>query len=125
MGAYIYLPPKPASEVERPPPPSDPNKELAEIVREDENYWAVRILPNVPYTLPTSDVVPVPRKGAFVSFFHNGQCLGVAFQDIVGGTYYPAVSVYHGAFTANFGPTFFQFKPPGHYPKDFRPASEL
>lgn len=123
IGAYIYLPPKPDTEVLRPPSP-DPDKPMAEIVSQDERCWNVRILPNTPYSLPTSDVVPVPRLGSFIAFFKNGISLGVAFRDIAGGEYYPSVSPYRGKVTANFGPEFPHLQIPDDFPKPVA-ASEL
>ena len=47
-------------------------------------------------------------------FFRNGKCMGDAFTDIYGGTYYPAVSLYKNiTVSINFGPKF------KHPPKDY------
>lgn len=121
LGAYIYLPPKPAGE----PDPQPPKQEspMAEIVSETPDFWSVRILPGQEFSLPTSDIVPVPRKGAYIAFFLNGKPLGVAYQDIHAGTYYPSVSPYRCSVTANFGPTF-KFPPEGLQER-WVPASEL
>lgn len=85
VGAYIYLPPRPADE----PDPQPPQREhpCAEIVLETADYWAVRILPDTQYSLPTNDLVPVARRGSFISFYRNGRSLGVAFRDIWAGWY--------------------------------------
>ena len=32
-----------------------------------------------------------------ILLFKNGKCQGVAFDDILGGTYYPAISLYKSA----------------------------
>ncbi|XP_027227243.1 set1/Ash2 histone methyltransferase complex subunit ASH2 isoform X1 [Penaeus vannamei] len=46
-------------------------------------------------------------KGSKILFFKNGKCIGEAFQDIYGGTYYPAVSLYRNiTVSVNFGPDF-------------------
>lgn len=48
-----------------------------------------------------------PLKGSKILFFKNGVCQGVAFEDIYGGTYYPAVSIHKNAtVSVNFGPNF-------------------
>ncbi|XP_057501491.1 protein TRAUCO-like isoform X1 [Actinidia eriantha] len=57
--------------------------------------------------------------GSEISFFKNGVCQGVAFQDLFGGRYYPAASMYtlpnqpNCAVKFNFGPEF-EF-----FPEDF------
>ncbi|GFY94311.1 similar to TRAUCO [Actinidia rufa] len=57
--------------------------------------------------------------GSEISFFKNGVCQGVAFQDLIGGRYYPAASMYtlpnqpNCAVKFNFGPEF-EF-----FPEDF------
>ena len=119
MGAYIYLPPKPDDEPEPRIPEGDPNKESPDIVFENEELWCIRVLPDVSYNLPTSAVIPVPRKGSFIMFFRNGEPLGIAFRDIYSGTYYPSVSPYKTKVKANFGPEF-EYKP--KLPKDVPPC---
>ncbi|XP_022655174.1 set1/Ash2 histone methyltransferase complex subunit ASH2-like isoform X2 [Varroa jacobsoni] len=48
-----------------------------------------------------------PVKDAKVMFFRNGRLEGVAYEDIFGGIYYPAVSIYKNAtIRMNFGPRF-------------------
>lgn len=45
--------------------------------------------------------------GSKIAFFLNGECNGIAYEDIFKGTYYPAVSLYFNAgVELNFGPTF-------------------
>ncbi|KAJ8551345.1 hypothetical protein K7X08_000715 [Anisodus acutangulus] len=57
--------------------------------------------------------------GSEISFFKNGVCQGVAFQDLYGGRYYPAASMYtlpdqpNCVVKFNFGPDF-EF-----FPEDF------
>lgn len=59
--------------------------------------------------------------GSKISFYLNGKCQGVAYEDIFEGTYYPAVSLYKNAkVTVNFGPT---FKSPPDNLQDFQPMS--
>lgn len=49
----------------------------------------------------------VPLKGSEITFFKNGVSQGTAFTDVLGGTYYPAASMYMGAEVKfNFGPDF-------------------
>lgn len=110
LGAFIYLPPKPNDEPEPQPPPHE--APIAEIVAETADFWSVRIISGQEFSLPTSETIPVVRKGAYISFFLNGKPLGTAFQDIYAGTYYPSVSPYRCSVTANFGPTF-RFPPEG------------
>jgi len=65
--------------------------------------------------------------GSFVSFYKNGEEVGIAFRDITRGEYYPAVSLYFkAAVSVNFGPTF-KFEPQISVPsgKTFRPISDL
>lgn len=53
-----------------------------------------------------------PLVGSKISFFKNGLCIGVAFEDIFAGTYYPTISLYKQCIvTVNFGPKF-KFTPP-------------
>ena len=59
-----------------------------------------------------------PLAGSKLTFFKNGECLGVAFSDLNKGDYYPSVSSYRNAkVRMNFGPKFrcppkgFKFKP--------------
>lgn len=48
-----------------------------------------------------------PLIGSRISFFKNGQPVGVAFEDILYGFYYPSISLYKGCtVTVNFGPNF-------------------
>ncbi|CAL5423741.1 unnamed protein product [Camellia sinensis] len=73
----------------------------------------------------------VPGAGSEISFFKNGICQGVAFQDLCGGRYYPAASMYtlpnqpKCVVKFNFGPDF-EF-----FPEDFgsrpipRPMTEV
>lgn len=48
-----------------------------------------------------------PLPGSKIVFYKNGQNLGTAFENIYGGTYYPAISLYKSCtVTMNFGPKF-------------------
>lgn len=48
-----------------------------------------------------------PLVGSKVSFYKNGRLVGVAFEDIYQGFYYPTISLYKGCtVTVNFGPDF-------------------
>lgn len=45
--------------------------------------------------------------GSRIIFFKNGKFQGVAFENINGGAYYPAISIYKNAtVSVNFGPSF-------------------
>ena len=45
--------------------------------------------------------------GSKITFFKNGKSLGVAFEDIYGGDYYPGVGLFKGAHVKmNHGPRF-------------------
>lgn len=45
--------------------------------------------------------------GSKIIFFKNGKSQGVAFENINGGAYYPAISIYKNAtISVNFGPSF-------------------
>ncbi|KAK0393664.1 hypothetical protein QR680_000342 [Steinernema hermaphroditum] len=58
-------------------------------------------------------------KGSKIEFFLNGVSCGVAFSDIYGGQYFPAVSIYQEAqVTCNFGPKV------KYLPKGARPFCE-
>lgn len=51
-------------------------------------------------TLKNLKILP----GSKIYFFKNGECQGVAFQDIYAGAYYPSVSIHKGAtVSVNFG----------------------
>merc|ERR1712002_1151726 len=59
--------------------------------------------------------------GSKIVLFRNGVCEGVAWTDIFGGMYFPAVSIFKNATVqVNYGPNF------THPPKDytFKPMSE-
>jgi Set1/Ash2 histone methyltransferase complex subunit ASH2 len=86
------------------------------------------------YTMVDSGADAEPRslRGSGVAFARNGALQGVAFRDVLEGTYYPAASVYtrhsqaEGAtVTFNFGPDF-KHAPPrvGGWPAP-RPLYEL
>lgn len=48
-----------------------------------------------------------PLKGSKISFFKNGLPVGVAFEDIFEGFYYPSISLYKNcSVSVNFGPEF-------------------
>ena len=70
------------------------------------------------YYVDEPEPKPEPLPGSVVAFSKNGECQGVAFRDILEGTYYPAVSLFtlpeqaEGASALfNFGPDF-QYPPP-------------
>lgn len=45
--------------------------------------------------------------GSKILFFKNGKSQGIAFENINGGAYYPAISIYKNAtVSVNFGPSF-------------------
>lgn len=45
--------------------------------------------------------------GSRIMLFKNGEYQGIAFQDINGGAYYPAISIFKNAtVSVNFGPSF-------------------
>lgn len=57
-----------------------------------------------------------------LSLCRNGKCCGVAFQDIYGGSYYPAVSLYRNiTVSVNFGPDF-KYPPTTHEYRGVRQA---
>lgn len=83
--------------------------------------------------LEEKDEPPVkmkPLSGSKISFYKNGQFLGVAFEDIYEGFYYPSISLYKNCtVTANFGPEF-RFPPPQQIDDTgckliWRPASDM
>lgn len=46
-------------------------------------------------------------SGSKIIYFKNGEFQGVAFENIYGGAYYPAISIYKNAtVSVNFGPNF-------------------
>ncbi|CAB3979143.1 set1 Ash2 histone methyltransferase complex subunit ASH2 isoform X2 [Paramuricea clavata] len=62
-----------------------------------------------------------PLEGSKIVYYQNGQSKGVAVENIFGGTYYPAISLYKNATVSiNFGPEF-KFPPKD---VDFKPISE-
>lgn len=71
-----------------------------------------------------------PLVGSKISFYKNGKLIGVAFQDIFAGSYYPTISLYKNCtVTANFGPNF-KFPPEQHNNGDnnhinYKPISDL
>uniref|UniRef100_A0A6G1SB82 Set1/Ash2 histone methyltransferase complex subunit ASH2 n=1 Tax=Aceria tosichella TaxID=561515 RepID=A0A6G1SB82_9ACAR len=84
-----------------------------------------------PKMLEEQDELPKKLKvlrGSQISFYKNGRFLGVAFQDIYRGFYYPSISLYKSCrVTVNFGPTF-RYPPP--QPEDgfslpWRPADDM
>jgi Set1/Ash2 histone methyltransferase complex subunit ASH2 len=55
----------------------------------------------------SQEAVTTPRPQSQIICFKNGECQGVAFENILEGTYHPAVSLYKGCtVTCNFGPDF-------------------
>ncbi|TVU50833.1 hypothetical protein EJB05_02224, partial [Eragrostis curvula] len=81
--------------------------------------------------VPKEHKTPDPVPGSKICYFKNGVCQGIAFQDIPGGRYYPAASMYtlpnepNCVVKFNFGPDF------EHFPQDFgdlsipQPMSEV
>ena len=80
-------------------------------------------LPKNQHALPSTTIVSPKTQeeliknlkrntGSKISYFKNGVCQGVAFQDVSHGIYYPAVSIYSGSVFVAFGPPFTQFIPP-------------
>lgn len=60
-----------------------------------------------------------PLPGSKIEFFHNGRSCGIAYEDIYGGFYYPAVSLFGAAaIRVNFGPHL------RHLPRGARPMCE-
>ena len=100
IGAYIYLPEENARTKMRlkMEDPSLLKEPLAEIVREDDNFWAVRILADTPYSLPSSEVIRETTDDSFVAFFKNGKkpvrvqgkhfSYASLFRKISGGRFY-------------------------------------
>ena len=69
------------------------------------------ILNNGPSLLPSSSSSPVPslhhHVDSTLTVYRNGKFVGRAYENLLKGTYYPAVSLYMGAtVTVNFGPLF-------------------
>lgn len=63
------------------------------------------------------------QKGSKISFFKNGVPIGVAFEDIQAGTYYPSISLYKECkVRANFGPKFAY--PPSSMKKEFHSSDK-
>ena len=58
------------------------------------------------FVVPHREAGQVPKhKGGQIRFYKNGEDQGVAFNDVLSGEYYPAVSLYKNArVTYNFGP---------------------
>lgn len=45
--------------------------------------------------------------GSKILFFKNGECQGIAFENIYSGSYYPTLSLHKSAtVSVNFGPNF-------------------
>lgn len=66
---------------------------------------------NVPERLKSLKLLP----GSKILYFKNGECQGVAFENIYQGTYYPTVSIHKSAtVSVNFGPNF-KFAPGPEY----------
>lgn len=63
-----------------------------------------------PRILEGQDIIPTELKiipGSKISFYKNGKFLGVAFEDIYEGAYFPTISLYKNCrVTVNFGPKF-------------------
>jgi len=63
-----------------------------------------------------------PGKGNKIQFYKNGKPLGVAFEEINDGVYYPAVSLFKSAkIRANFGP---KWKKPPENGQKFEPITD-
>nr|VZI33918.1 unnamed protein product [Spirometra erinaceieuropaei] len=63
-----------------------------------------------------------PLPGSKITFYRNGECMGVAFSDIFAGPYFPAISIYKSAtVTVNFGP---EFKHPPSPTESWQPMCE-
>lgn len=105
------------------PPGGKPlEKEYKDIVRYKGALWYVA----------EPDPEPQPLQSSFIAFTKNGKLQGVAFQDILEGTYYPAASLYtlpgqvEGATaTFNFGPDFKHAPPVLEGAGGVRPMSEV
>lgn len=73
---------------------------------------------DAPRVLEEKDEPPVlkamkPLVGSKISFYKNGKCIGVAFEDILQGFYFPTISLYKDCtVTVNFGPKF-RYPPEG------------
>ncbi|KAM7277601.1 hypothetical protein ACFE04_004735 [Oxalis oulophora] len=71
------------------------------------------------YSNEPKEEPPKIVPGSEISFFKNGKCQGTAFQDLFGGRYYPAASMYtlpkqpNCVVKFNFGPDF------DYFPEDF------
>lgn len=71
---------------------------------------------DAPRVLEEKDEPPVlkamkPLVGSKISFYKNGKCIGIAFEDIFEGFYFPTISLYKDCtVTVNFGPKF-QYQP--------------
>eukprot|EP00123_Amoebidium_parasiticum_P009309 comp19390_c0_seq1/m.22411 comp19390_c0_seq1/g.22411 ORF comp19390_c0_seq1/g.22411 comp19390_c0_seq1/m.22411 type:complete len:607 (-) comp19390_c0_seq1:221-2041(-) len=64
--------------------------------------------------------------GSKLVYYKNGKCQGVAFENINGGLYYPAVSLYmQASVTVNFGPKFAFLPTEICGPDETRPPSDL
>ncbi|KAF4663761.1 Set1/Ash2 histone methyltransferase complex subunit ASH2 [Perkinsus chesapeaki] len=84
--------------------------------RPESSLWLTGLLCD-----PEDPPIPSISEGSSISYSVNGDSLGVAFEDVVEGEYFPAVSLYGGAVVeANFGPA---FKCPP--PEGARPCSEM
>ena len=66
-----------------------------------------------------------PLIGSRISFYRNGQYLGVAFEDIYEGFYFPSISLYKNCkVTVNFGPNF-RYPPANFGEGDIKIGSKL
>lgn len=72
--------------------------------------------------IPESTKSLRPLSGSKILFFKNGECQGVAFEDVYAGSYYPTLSLHKNAtVSVNFGPHF-KFSPACDY--EYRGVSE-
>mmetsp|Transcript_33688 Transcript_33688/g.63441 ORF Transcript_33688/g.63441 Transcript_33688/m.63441 type:complete len:365 (+) Transcript_33688:105-1199(+) len=97
IGFYIHLPP--TSTVPTEPPP----KEVVE--------WK-----GVPYQVEAPEVPPKALKGSLVAFSKNGKMQGVAYRDILEGSYFAAVSLYTLPNPEKLAEVRFNFGPDFEYP---------
>lgn len=91
--------------------------ELMHLVPKDKSRVLIDFRGNTYYEIKDAKakVRTPPLKGSSIRFFKNGRDLGVAFEDIPEGAYYPAVSLYMGGrVKLNFGPNF-KHPPPSQY----------
>lgn len=85
-------------------------KETAVVVPAKKKDTTTRLLEEQDKPPTQSELKPL--TGSKISFYKNGRCIGVAFEDIYAGFYYPTISLYKSCVvTVNFGPNF-KYPPP-------------